>query len=48
MSDRAFVLAPLAEMAPRWRHPVSGLTARALLRALPAAARAQVVRLAAA
>jgi 2-amino-4-hydroxy-6-hydroxymethyldihydropteridine diphosphokinase len=48
MSDRAFVLAPLAELAPRWRHPVSGLTARALLRALPAAARAQVVRLAAA
>jgi 2-amino-4-hydroxy-6-hydroxymethyldihydropteridine diphosphokinase len=26
MADRAFVLRPLAEIAPRWHHPISGLT----------------------
>lgn len=25
--ERAFVLAPLCEIAPRWHHPVTGLTA---------------------
>jgi 2-amino-4-hydroxy-6-hydroxymethyldihydropteridine diphosphokinase len=28
---RAFVLQPLAEIAPRWRDPISGATARQLL-----------------
>jgi len=28
--ERLFVMGPLAEIAPGWRHPVSGLTARAL------------------
>lgn len=36
MTDRAFVLLPLADLAPHWRHPVSGLTVRALIEALPA------------
>ena len=28
--DRAFVMRPLTEIAPAWRHPVSGETARSL------------------
>jgi 2-amino-4-hydroxy-6-hydroxymethyldihydropteridine diphosphokinase len=31
MHERRFVLAPLVEIAPDWRHPLSGLTARQLL-----------------
>jgi 2-amino-4-hydroxy-6-hydroxymethyldihydropteridine diphosphokinase len=29
-AERRFVMGPLAEVAPDWRHPVSGVTARAL------------------
>ncbi|MCC8428295.1 2-amino-4-hydroxy-6-hydroxymethyldihydropteridine diphosphokinase [Reyranella aquatilis] len=36
MALRAFVLRPLADLAPEWRHPVSGTTIRELLAALPA------------
>lgn len=32
--ERIFVLAPIAEIAPRWRHPVSRQTALAMLRRL--------------
>ena len=37
MHVRAFVLKPLAELAPAWRHPVSGKGIAELLAALPAA-----------
>jgi 2-amino-4-hydroxy-6-hydroxymethyldihydropteridine diphosphokinase len=33
--DRAFVLRPLAEVDPAWRHPISGTGIAALLAALP-------------
>lgn len=46
LQDRAFVLVPLADVAPRWRHPVLGLTVAALRNRLPAAERAAVRRLA--
>ena len=34
IEHRPFVLEPLAEIAPRWRHPVTGLTAKTMLSAL--------------
>jgi 2-amino-4-hydroxy-6-hydroxymethyldihydropteridine diphosphokinase len=36
MTDRAFVLLPLADLAPHWRHPVSGVAIGTLIEALPA------------
>ena len=36
--ERRFVLEPLAEVAPDWRDPVTGLTVRDLLRRLPSSA----------
>jgi len=35
MQERAFVLRPLADVAPTWRHPVSGRSVAELLAALP-------------
>jgi 2-amino-4-hydroxy-6-hydroxymethyldihydropteridine diphosphokinase len=36
LHERRFVLAPLCEIAPQWRHPLLGLTATELLAGLPA------------
>ena len=42
LQDRAFVLVPLADVAPDWMHPRTGLTVREMLAALPAADREAV------
>lgn len=34
IAEREFVLAPISEIAPRWKHPITGLTARAMRVAL--------------
>lgn len=39
LEGRAFVLVPLADVAPHWVHPVTGRGVRALLEALPPQAR---------
>lgn len=36
LAERAFVLAPLSDLAPTWRHPVSGKEARKMLANLAA------------
>lgn len=45
LADRAFVLLPLAEVAPGWRHPTTGRRAADMAAALPRAARQQMRRL---
>ncbi|MGB7244930.1 MAG: 2-amino-4-hydroxy-6-hydroxymethyldihydropteridine diphosphokinase [Sulfitobacter sp.] len=37
VQDRAFVLVPLADVAPDWRHPILGLSVRQMRDALPKA-----------
>lgn len=44
LASRAFVLRPLAEIAPNWRHPVSGASVDDLLESLPAGADAERLR----
>ncbi|MBE1285903.1 MAG: 2-amino-4-hydroxy-6-hydroxymethyldihydropteridine diphosphokinase [Rhodobacteraceae bacterium] len=43
LQDRAFVLVPLNDIAPNWRHPVLGKTVRDMLEALPEAESREVV-----
>lgn len=38
LQDRGFVLRPLAEVAPGWRHPLRDLSVREMLAVLPPAA----------
>jgi 2-amino-4-hydroxy-6-hydroxymethyldihydropteridine diphosphokinase len=42
LAERAFVLVPLADVAPDWRHPVTGQGIAELIAAIPAADRAAV------
>ncbi|MFQ6547420.1 2-amino-4-hydroxy-6-hydroxymethyldihydropteridine diphosphokinase [Aestuariibius sp. 2305UL40-4] len=42
MAERAFVLVPLAEVAPDWRHPLTGQSVLEMLDALPEAARGEI------
>ncbi len=42
LQDRAFVLVPLNDVAPTWRHPVLQRTVAEMLAALPASSRAEI------
>jgi len=44
MQDRSFVLLPLAEIAPGWRHPTLGDSVETLISALPPGQKAEPVR----
>ncbi len=43
LAERAFVVLPLAELAPDWRHPGSGRSLQEMIRALPADQRAEAI-----
>jgi 2-amino-4-hydroxy-6-hydroxymethyldihydropteridine diphosphokinase len=42
LRDRAFVLIPMADVAPDWRHPLTGASVAQMVAALPAEARDEV------
>ncbi len=43
LAERAFVVLPLAELAPDWRHPGTGQRLAEMIRALPADQRAEPI-----
>ncbi len=45
IAERAFVLVPLADIAPSWRHPKSGLGITQILESIPAFERQAIHRL---
>ena len=45
IAERAFVLHPLMDIAPSWRHPVTGKTATAMLKELPTGQEIEVLAL---
>lgn len=45
LADRAFVLVPLADVAPSWRHPKSGVPIKQLLESIATPERQAVRRL---
>jgi 2-amino-4-hydroxy-6-hydroxymethyldihydropteridine diphosphokinase len=45
LQDRAFVLVPLADVAPNWRHPVLGQSVMEMLATLPEVERVAIKRL---
>lgn len=45
LQERGFVLVPLCDVAPDWRHPLLDATARTLRDALDSGARAEIVAL---
>lgn len=45
LQDRVFVLVPMMDIVPDWRHPVSGLTTAQMLAAVPAADKAAIRRI---
>ncbi len=43
LAERAFVLLPLAELVPAWRHPRSGLSLAAMIARLPPGSAAEAI-----
>ena len=43
LAERAFVVRPLAELAPDWRHPGTGQSLAGMVRALPVGQRAEPI-----